>query len=353
MNVEIINVGTELLLGEIINTNATALLKMCRDLGFDVYHTSVVGDNPERLLSCLDDAFKRGVDCVMTTGGLGPTTDDLTKELSAKYFGLDMVLWEEERIKVEEKCAFVSLSHHISDNNFKQAYFPKNAYILENDSGTANGCIMFKDDKMIVNLPGPPLELKYVIENSLVPYLSQYKKDKIYTYDYLTMFIGESKLAEILNDIIEQQDQVSIALYAGTETVRVRLAVKAHSQNEADYFMQDTKKCIEERIKPYIVKENLKEALIENMLPISLEYIGDFRLQDDFLQPFISNEPQIHITVISTKHRLGEVITFQFDDYSFDVPSLVNASLYYSKIEARFVAQLYKFIIKKSKHHTF
>ncbi|MCD7948768.1 MAG: damage-inducible protein CinA [Erysipelotrichaceae bacterium] len=352
MNIEIINVGTELLLGEIINTNATALLKMCRDLGFDVYHTTVVGDNPERLESCLADTFKRGADCVITTGGLGPTTDDLTKELSAKYFGQELVLWEEERKKVEEKCAFVSMSHDISDNNFKQAYFPANAYILENDSGTANGCIMFKDDKMIVNLPGPPLELNYVIEHSLKPYLLKYQKDKIYTYDYSTMFIGESKLAEILNDIIVQQDKVSVALYAGKETVRVRLAVKAHSQNEADNFMQDTKTRIEERIDSYIVKENLKETLIENMVPISLEYIGDFRLQDDFLQPFISNEPQIHITVTSTKHKLGEIITFTFDDYHFDVPSLYDSSLYYSKIEARFVAQLYKFIILKSKTHT-
>ncbi len=353
MNVEIINVGTELLLGEIINTNATALLKMCRDLGFDVYHTSVVGDNPERLLACLNDAFKRGADCVITTGGLGPTTDDLTKELSAQYFGLEMVLWEEERQKVEDKCAFVSLSHDISDNNFKQAYFPKDAYILENDSGTANGCIMFKDDKMIVNLPGPPLELNYVIEHSLKPYLSKFQKDKIYTYDYLTMFIGESKLAEVLDDIIEHQDKVSIALYAGKETVRVRLAVKAHSQKEADKLMISTKQAIEEIISPYIIHGNIKESLINNMVPISLDYIGDFRLQDDFLQPFISDEPQIHITITSTKHKLGEIITFTFDDYSFEVPSLVNASLYYSKIEARFVAQLYKFIIKKSKHHTF
>ncbi|MCD7892388.1 MAG: damage-inducible protein CinA [Erysipelotrichaceae bacterium] len=352
MNVEIINVGTELLLGEIINTNATALLKMCRDLGFDVYHTTIVGDNPERLLSCLSDAFNRGVDCVMTTGGLGPTADDLTKELSAQYFGLEMVLWEDERKKVEDKCAFVSLSHDISNNNFKQAYFPKDAYILENDSGTANGCIMFKNNQMIVNLPGPPLELNYVIEHSLKPYLLKYQKDKIYTYDYLTMFIGESKLAEVLDDIIENQKQVSIALYAGKETVRVRLAVKAHGQDEADEMMLATKNAIEKRIEPYIIKGNIKESLIKNMVPISLQYIGDFRLHDDFLQPFISNQSQIHITIQSTKNELGEIITFKFNDYSFEVPSLVNASLYYSKVEARFVAQLYKFIIEGSKYHT-
>ena len=106
MNVEIINVGTELLLGEIVNTNATLLQKVCRDLGFDVYYQSVVGDNPKRLYECLKLAFERGADCVMTTGGLGPTTDDLTKELSAQYLGLEMVYHEEEAKKVDLKCRY-------------------------------------------------------------------------------------------------------------------------------------------------------------------------------------------------------------------------------------------------------
>ena len=102
MNVEIINVGTELLLGEIVNTNATLLQKVCKDLGFNVYYQSVVGDNPQRLYDCLKVAFERGADCVMTTGGLGPTTDDLTKELSAQYLGLEMVYNKQEAQKVEQ-----------------------------------------------------------------------------------------------------------------------------------------------------------------------------------------------------------------------------------------------------------
>ena len=106
MNVEIMNVGTELLLGEIVNTNATLLQKVCKDLGFNVYYQSVVGDNPQRLYDCLKIAFERGADCVITTGGLGPTTDDLTKELSAKYLGLEMVYNEEEARKVDIKCRY-------------------------------------------------------------------------------------------------------------------------------------------------------------------------------------------------------------------------------------------------------
>ncbi|MBQ6824357.1 MAG: damage-inducible protein CinA, partial [Clostridia bacterium] len=108
MNVEIMNVGTELLLGEIVNTNATWLQRFCKELGFNVYYQTVVGDNPARFQDCLRIAFERGADCVITTGGLGPTTDDLTKELSAEFLGIPMVFMEEEAAKVEEKCRFVS-----------------------------------------------------------------------------------------------------------------------------------------------------------------------------------------------------------------------------------------------------
>ena len=124
MNIEIINVGTELLLGEIVNTNATTLQKVCKDLGFNVFYQTVVGDNPDRFMDCLDIAFKRGADMVITTGGLGPTADDVTKELSAKYLGLEMEYLEEEAKKVYDKCAFVMNNPDVPSTNFKQANFP-------------------------------------------------------------------------------------------------------------------------------------------------------------------------------------------------------------------------------------
>lgn len=349
MNVEIINVGTELLLGEIVNTNATLLQKMCKELGFNVYFQTVVGDNPERLYDCLKLAFERGANCVMTTGGLGPTSDDLTKELSAQYLGLDMVYHQEEARKVDEKCRYCTNTNVIPGNNFKQAYYPLDAYILENDMGTANGCIMSKDEKMIINLPGPPKELSYVVEHSLLPYLSQYKQDTIFTFEYTTMFIGESKIDEILRDLIEKQEKVSIALYAGEETVRVRLAVKALSQRQADRMMEETKREIERRIGEFIIYEkNLKEALIKKMVPISIEYKGDFRLKDEFLKPFFSIQPQVKVVVETHNEKLGEVVSFKFnDDYKFVVPTFVKANYSYGKVEARFIAQLYKYILSK------
>lgn len=345
MNVEIINVGTELLLGEIVNTNATLLQKMCKNLGFNVYFQTVVGDNPERLMDCLKLAFDRGADCVMTTGGLGPTTDDLTKELSAQYLGLEMVFNEEEARKVDRKCRFCTGLNRIPTNNFKQAYYPQDAYILENMMGTANGCVMCKDEKMIINLPGPPKELHYVVEHSLIPYLQQFKQDTIYTYEYTTMFIGESKIDELLRDLIERQKDVSIALYAGEITVRIRLAVKTSSLKQAQFMMKPIQSEIEKRIGAYILKEkDLKEALLKDMVPISIDYLGNFKIKDDFLKPYFSLSPQIRIIVETRTEDLGEVVIFHFNDDIIKVPVFQKAEASYSRIEARFIAQLYRYI---------
>ncbi len=345
MNVEIINVGTELLLGEVINTNATQVQKMCKDLGFNVYHQTVVGDNSERFLECLKIAFDRGANCVITTGGLGPTTDDLTKELSAKFLGLEMIYNQTEEQKVDKKCKYITGNDDVPQNNFKQAYFPQDAYILENNMGTANGCVMKKDQKMIINLPGPPKEISYVMKYSLYPYLKKMKKDRIYTFEYMTMFIGESKLEEVLSDLIFKQHEVSIALYAGEETVRIRLAVRSLSQEDADKKMEVIKQEIFKRIKEYIIVENdLKQVLLNNMVPLSLKYLSDFKLSDDFLIPYISQNPLINIVIDKREDELGEVIIFWLNDYSFEVPTFVKAQYSYNKIEARFIAQLYKYI---------
>lgn len=348
MNVEIINVGTELLLGEIMNTNATKLQKLCKDLGFNVFYQSVVGDNEERLYDCLELAFQRGANCVITTGGLGPTTDDLTKELSARYLGLDMVFLEEEAKKVKEKCCFITNLDNIPNNNLKQAYFPLDAYILENKMGTANGCVMRKDDKMIINLPGPPKELDYVLEHSLMPYLQQFKQDTIYTYEYTTMFIGESKLDEVLRDLIVNQQDVSIALYAGEQTVRIRLAVKTSSQQQANVLMYPLQKEIEKRINQYIIKEDLKISLLKLGKTINFNQKSEFVIEDSFLDQMISCNPDVMIHIDIEKKDLGEIVHFTFnDDYSFQVPAFIEAKYSYGKIEARFIAQLYQYMLKK------
>lgn len=350
MNVEIINVGTELLLGEIVNTNATYLQKMCKDLGFNVYFQTTVGDNHDRFKECLDIAFKRGADCVITTGGLGPTQDDLTKELSAEYLGLELVYLEDEAQKVYEKCRFVNGNDDVPDNNFKQAYFPKDCYVLENEVGTANGCVMTKDEKMIINLPGPPKEMKYVVDHVLKDYLSKYKQDIIYTYDILTMGIGESKVDEVLEDLIDHQSDVSIALYASEETVRIRLGTKASNQESADRKMAPIKAEIEKALSNYIIKEkNLKEALAKIMPSHFIYYdCDDFRLRDEFSLGQNGSDDFMDIYIDTKKHPLGTIVKikleYQDQTDSFDIPLLNDPTLSYNKLESKIIERIYRFL---------
>lgn len=372
MNIEIINVGTELLLGEIINTNATELQKVCKELGFSVYYQTVVGDNPERFKECLEIAFNRGADCVITTGGLGPTADDLTKELSAEYLGLKMEYLEEEAKKVYDKCSFVMNSKDIPNTNFKQAYFPVGCYILENEVGTANGCVMSKDQRMIINLPGPPKEFNYVLHHELVPYLKKFREDTIYTYDINTMNIGESNMAALLKDIIESQKEVSIALYASEDHCRVRLGVKASSKEIADIKMKDTKDEIEAILKDWIVDyEHLSDqvmAMMPNFKVIGnsdfvlnlLPYFENKRLENKFLgyaigevnyeQLLSKKEP--YLTIEIEKLSLGDRIIFSYIDgkvYQEVIQLLKDASLSLGKLQGKMTIWLYTWLVQKAK----
>lgn len=347
MKIEIINVGTELLLGEIINTNAATLEKFCKELGFDVYYQSVVGDNPQRIKDCLELAFHRGADCVITTGGLGPTQDDLTKELSAEYLGLEMILWEDEKIKVRDKCQFVSNSLNIPENNYKQAYFPVNAIILENEVGTANGCIMSKDEKMIINLPGPPKELNYILENSLKPIMEKYRKEVLYSEEIVTMGIGESRVSEVLSELIDQQNEVSIAMYASEEYVRIRLACKGMNQKEAYDKIEPIKQDIHKILSGYILSNNLKEELDKLMPSYEVIYKDDFRLREGYLnQSQLDGKLKIVLSRISL--RLGDKISIDLymkdRKHSFEVYLLKKAEYSYSKLEAKMTYHIVKFL---------
>ena len=353
MNVEIINVGTELLLGEIVNTNATYIQKMCKELGFNVYFQTTVGDNHDRFKECLDIAFKRGADCVITTGGLGPTQDDLTKELSAEYLGLELIYLEDEASKVYEKCRFVNGNDDVPDNNFKQAYFPENCFVLENEVGTANGCVMSKDEKMIINLPGPPKEMKFVVDHVLKDYLSKYKQDIIYTVDILTMGIGESKVDEILADLIDHQSDVSIALYASEETVKIRLGCKASNQENADKKMEPIKIEIEKSLGNFIIKEkNLKEALAKIMPTYFIYYdCDDFKLRDGFSLGHGARNDLMNIYIDTDKHQLGTIIKIKLEyhdqvDY-FKVPLLNDPTLSYNKLESKIIERVYCLLTQK------
>ena len=235
MNAELISVGTELLLGEILNTNAQYLATELAKLGISVYYQTTVGDNPTRLTDAVRIALNRS-DLVVLTGGLGPTADDLTKETVAEYFG---------RSEMRIKDYFKRIQANTVPSNFKQADMPEGCIILENNNGTAPGGIIEKDGKIAVFLPGPPFEMKSMYEESVYPYLRKRCTEQLYSREIQTFGIGESRLEDMLMPIMKNQIDPTIAPYAKESGVMLRLTTMAKSQAEADARFNPVEKEIE------------------------------------------------------------------------------------------------------------
>ena len=230
MRAEIISVGTEILLGDIVNTNTQFLAKELAYIGIEVYRQEVIGDNEDRLLGILEEALKRS-DMVITTGGLGPTKDDLTKETACKFFNMDLELHEESLKALEEY--FSRMGRKIVESNYKQVYFPKEAIVLPNPNGTAPGAILEKNNKYIVILPGPPKEMKPMYLNYVKPYLIKKGDGIIESKVIRVLGIGESMAAEKLKKFIENGVNPTVAPYAKEEDVILRITAKDESDEEA------------------------------------------------------------------------------------------------------------------------
>lgn len=277
MKAEIITVGTEILLGDILNTNCRYLSRELAAMGIEMYYQITVGDNEERLLKTLKESLNRS-DIVICTGGLGPTEDDITKEVCAKYFGYELELHKPSLDAMIER--FKHMNRVPTKNNEKQAYFPKEAYILKNDNGTAPGCIMEKEGKMIVVLPGPPREMESMFENYVKPYLSKLTDDVIESEVLRIIGVGESKVENDILDIIDSQTNPTIATYAKGYECTLRITAKAKSVEEAKELikpMSDEMKrrfgqslyatgetSIEEVVAKMLVENNLKIAVAES-----------------------------------------------------------------------------------------
>lgn len=235
MNGELISVGTEILLGNITNTNATFLSEMCARLGISLYYHTVVGDNEGRLKETLKQACKRSK-VVIVTGGLGPTEDDLTKETAASLLGCKLV--EDTHTKKRIESFFKEyLKNHgnkkITDNNWKQALVPKGAKVLDNHNGTAPGLIMEHSGGTVILLPGPPGEMKPMFLESVYPYLHKMQPEVIYSQMVKICGIGESQVADDIKDLIKKQKNPTIAPYAKIGEVHLRVTAKAKDEKEA------------------------------------------------------------------------------------------------------------------------
>lgn len=243
MNCEIICIGTEILLGDILNTNAQFLSKELAKHGINLYYQTVVGDNPKRIKECLEIALNR-VDLIITTGGLGPTKDDITKEIIAEMLEEELILDNESKELLIHRLKSVFHQTDISSTNLKQAYIPKNAKALPNHNGTAPGILLEKSNKSIIMLPGPPSELKPMFLEYVSPFLKSKSSDVIISETLIIKNYQEDLTARLLCELLEN-DNPTIATYAKENCIEVRVTAKAKNEFEAQAL-----------IKPIIIEIN-------------------------------------------------------------------------------------------------
>ena len=234
MIAEILSVGTELLMGQIANTDAQYISRRLSELGVTIYRHVTVGDNPARVKEAIGEALTRA-DIVITTGGLGPTEDDLTKEMVGEYFGLDMELHQPSLDAIESYMNRIGRT--MTENNKKQAYFPAGAIIMPNLCGTAPGCIVEQNEKAVAVLPGPPRELKDMFDRQLAPYLARRSGMHIESKFLRTFGIGESSLETMLIDLFHSANP-TLALYCGPGEVQARISARAETVEEAQALIQ-------------------------------------------------------------------------------------------------------------------
>lgn len=259
---EIISVGTELLLGDILNTDAQFLSQELARLGFAVLHQSVVGDNHDRLLEALKQAAERS-DIIILSGGLGPTPDDLTKEVACEFFGKELVLHEESLERMMRY--FTNKGLHMPESNKKQAMLPEDCVVFKNNNGTAPGLGMEKDGKHILLLPGPPRELKPMFTESAVPYLMQFSDKVIISHNIRTFGIGESAMSQTVEDLLNNENP-TVAPYAKDGEALLRVTAMADNEDEAEKLCQPVIEEIKNRLSDYIYGIDytcIEEAVVE------------------------------------------------------------------------------------------
>ena len=229
--VEIIGVGTELLLGGTTNTDARDISEMLTQLGINVYYHTVVGDNPARLKQVMEIAMRRA-DIIITTGGLGPTCDDLTKNIIAEALGRKLVYNEAEGEKL--KAYFELRQKVMTENNLQQVYLPEGCIVLSNDWGTAPGCIIEDGELTVIMLPGPPHECNSMMKYRVMPYLESKSGGVIVSHNYQIFGMGESEMEHVLRDEMNTYTNPTIAPYAKRYECFVRVTAKADTVELAE-----------------------------------------------------------------------------------------------------------------------
>ena len=261
MIAEILSVGTELLMGQIANTDAQYISRRLSELGVTIYRHTTVGDNPARVKEALAQALSRS-DIVITTGGLGPTEDDLTKEMVAEYFGLEMHMDDRSMQAIE--IYMNRIGRAMTENNRKQALFPEGAIIMENLGGTAPGCIVEQGEKAVAVLPGPPHEMKDMFDRQLAPYLARRSGAHIESRFLRVFGIGESSLETQLIDLFHGSNP-TLALYCGAGEVQARITAMAEDSEKAFALIAPLEAEIRSRLGDHVYGEGVENTM-ENVV---------------------------------------------------------------------------------------
>lgn len=272
MTAEIICVGTEILLGNIVNTNAAYLSERLAALGTSVFFETTVGDNPKRVEEVIQTGMKRS-DILILSGGLGPTKDDLTKEIAAKACGQELV--EDAEAKERLTSYFTSIKRPMTENNLKQAMVPEDCTVLYNKNGTAPGMVINgPEDKKIILLPGPPSELIPMFHEQVEPILSELQPGILYSKVVKIDCLGESYVETQIMDLIDEQSNPTVAPYAKLGEVHLRVTAKADSEDEAKELVMPMVEELKSRFgnKIYTIEE---DETLEEVVVKMLERKGD------------------------------------------------------------------------------
>lgn len=278
-NAEIISVGTELLLGQTTNTDSRDVSIMLSELGINVLYHTVVGDNPQRMEKCIEIARSRA-NMIIATGGLGPTCDDLTKQLLAKAFGLRLVMDEEEKKGLYDYLTNRGYSKEMTENNLQQALLPEGCTKFHNDWGTAPGCAFEKDGVIVIMLPGPPRELNAMFRARVMPYLRTLSDEQIVSRQIRVFGTSESAMDYMLRDYMNSLANPTMAPYAKEADCLLRVTAKAKSVDEAERMMKPVVEkavgilgdtvygidvdCLEERVMQLVQEKKLTFAAAES-----------------------------------------------------------------------------------------
>ena len=269
INAEVITIGTEILLGEITDTNSVFIARLLRDIGLNLYYMSSVGDNERRIADVIRVALSRA-QVVITCGGLGPTVDDMTRQSVASATDRDLIFHQELLDKIAER--FGTFRMQMSDNNRRQAYLPENAIVIENPVGTAPSFIVEHAESVVISLPGVPREMKYLMTEQVVPYLRErygLGTGIIKARVLRTAGIGESTLDNQIGVELLQQSNPTVGLAAHSGQVDVRITAKAKSEAEADDMIAEVEAKLRSKIDRYIYgidDEKIEDVLIQLLL---------------------------------------------------------------------------------------